>query len=109
MRSSTRRLSTAIGKPWKSLAFDFTPTRSMIRYNHRDGAWDDGALQTELTLSLHPLSNALHYGQAIFEGLKAFHCPDGNIRVFNSGANAARLASGCERLYMPMVDRPMFD
>ena len=54
-------------------------------------------------LNIHALSNALHYGQAIFEGLKAFHCADGNVRVFNSKANAARLQNGAARLSMPHV------
>jgi len=104
-----RAASTIIGVPWKSLGFDFTATRSMLRFNHRDGAWDQGALQSDLELKIHPLSNALHYGQALFEGLKAFHCADGQVRVFNSSANAARLQSGCQRLHMPTVPTEMFN
>ena len=65
MKRCSPQLSTVIGKPWKSLGFDFTPTRSMIRYNWADGAWDDGKLQPELSLTIHPLSNALHYGQLL--------------------------------------------
>ena len=108
-----RRLASTPASPsglaWKTMGFDFIQTRSMLRYNWSDGAWDSGTLENEFSLTIHPLSNALHYGQAIFEGLKAFHCPDGNIRVFNSRANAARLASGCQRLQMPTVDEAMFD
>jgi branched-subunit amino acid aminotransferase/4-amino-4-deoxychorismate lyase len=109
MRRFSRSLSTVIGKPWKSLGFDFTPTRSMVRYSWKDGSWDEGALQPELSLTIHPLSNALHYGQAIFEGLKAFHCEDGKVRVFNSRANAARMHNGCMRLHMPLVPPETFD
>ena len=104
-----RVLSTAIGKPWKSLGFDFTPTKSMVRYNYANGEWNAGTLQSELAITIHPLSNALHYGQAIFEGLKAFHCADGKVRVFNSKANAMRMQRGCARLYMPPVPIEMFD
>ena len=46
--------------PWRELGFDFTPTRSMVRYNYKDGVWDDGAIEKELKLEIHPLSNALH-------------------------------------------------
>ena len=88
---------------WKSLGFDFTPTRSMVKYNWKDGAWNAGEVLPEFTVTIHGLSNVLHYGQGIFEGLKAFHCHDGQVRVFNSQANAARLASGCQRLAMPEV------
>ena len=94
---------------WKSLGFDFTPTRSMLVHNHAGGKWDDGKLQQDFNLNVHALSNVMHYGQAIFEGLKAFHCKDGTVRAFNSSANAARLRSGCERLHMPVVQPEMFD
>jgi branched-chain amino acid aminotransferase len=105
--TSIRRLSSSIA--WKQLGFDFTPTRSMVRYNWKDGSWDDGTLKQDFNLNIHALSNVMHYGQAIFEGLKAFHCRDGKVRVFNSGANAARLQSGCQRLHMPSVTTEMFD
>lgn len=110
LRAQTARaLSTQPAIAWKSLGFNFTQTRSMIKHNWADGSWDEGHLQQDFNLNIHALSNVMHYGQAIFEGLKAFHCKDGKVRVFNSGANAARLRSGCERLYMPTVERAMFD
>ena len=94
---------------WKSLGFDFTETRSMLVHNWKDGSWDAGELREDFTLNIHAMSNVLHYGQAIFEGLKAFHCADGKVRVFNSRANAQRLHNGCVRLHMPTVDPEMFD
>jgi len=108
-RRATRHFASAAGIQWKQLGFDFTPTRSMVKYNWADGSWDDGILKTDFNLNIHALSNVMHYGQAIFEGLKAFHCKDGTVRVFNSQANAARLRSGCERLHMPTVEAEMFD
>jgi len=95
--------------PWKELGFNFTPTQSMLRYRWKDGEWDAGALQQDFMLKIHSLSNALHYGQALFEGLKVFHCRDGKVRAFNSAANAARLENGCRRLRMPLVSLEMFD
>jgi len=81
----------------------------MVKYNWADGGWDGGVLQSDFNLNIHALSNVMHYGQAIFEGLKVFHCKDGAVRVFNSQANAARLRSGCERLNMPVIEAEMFD
>lgn len=49
-------------------------------------------------INLHITSNALHYGQAIFEGLKAFHCKDGRVRVFASDENSIRLNKGADRM-----------
>ena len=94
---------------WKSLGFDFTPTKSMLIHNWKDGSWDGGKMQEGFDLKISALSNVLHYGQALFEGLKAFHCEDGKVRVFNSAANAQRLHNGCTRLHMPTVDLDMFN
>ena len=110
-RTARRALSTSniIGTPWKTLGFDFTQTKSILKYNHKDGEWDDGVLTTDFTLNIHPLSNALHYGQALFEGLKAFHGSDGKVRVFNANKNAERLQNGAERLGMATVSKQMFN
>uniref|UniRef100_A0A7S3AN54 Branched-chain-amino-acid transaminase n=1 Tax=Haptolina ericina TaxID=156174 RepID=A0A7S3AN54_9EUKA len=112
---STRRLSAqgrVLSTPsidWSKLGFDFYPTRSMLRHDWLGSSWDGGAMQDDFNISIHALSNVLHYGQGLFEGLKAFHCHDGKVRVFNSGANAARLRSGCERLQMPVVPPELFN
>lgn len=59
-------------------------------------------------MNIHVNSNVLHYGQALFEGLKAFHGVDGTVRVLNPLANARRLNHGCRRLCMPEVPEEMF-
>ena len=94
---------------WSKLGFDFYPTRSMLRHDWQGESWDAGTLQQDFNLNIHALSNVLHYGQGLFEGLKAFHCHDGTVSVFNSHANAARLRSGCERLQMPVVPPEVFN
>lgn len=119
---------------WATMGFDYLPTRTMVKYNwvrlpltprrpapraqltaaparasQADGKWNAGVMDTDFDVKIHSLSNVLHYGQALFEGLKAFHCKDGKVRTFNSGANVERLRRGCERLQMPTVDQAMFD
>jgi len=86
---------------WASLGFAYVPTKSMVRYNWDGEKWDGGEVTDDFTLNIHGLSNVLHYGQGIFEGLKAFHCKDGLVRVFNAKANAARMQRGSARLLMP--------
>eukprot|EP00308_Calcidiscus_leptoporus_P025314 CAMPEP_0119377462 /NCGR_PEP_ID=MMETSP1334-20130426/45073_1 /TAXON_ID=127549 /ORGANISM="Calcidiscus leptoporus, Strain RCC1130" /LENGTH=321 /DNA_ID=CAMNT_0007396399 /DNA_START=70 /DNA_END=1035 /DNA_ORIENTATION=- len=81
----------------------------MIRYNWTGSAWDAGELTTDFHVNIHGLSNVLHYGQGLFEGLKAFHCKDGKVRIFNSSANAARMQSGSRRLAMPEVPTALFN
>lgn len=94
---------------WSKLSFDFYPTRSMLRHEWLGETWDKGTLQHDFNLNIHALSNVFHYGQGLFEGLKAFRQHDGAVSVFNSGANAARLRSGCERLLMPVVPPELFN
>jgi branched-chain amino acid aminotransferase len=57
---------------------------------------------------LHIAATALHYGQAAFEGLKAFRCRDGKVRLFRPQANARRLLASARRLCMQGVPEPMF-
>jgi branched-chain amino acid aminotransferase len=60
------------------------------------------------TFELHPATAALHYGQAIFEGLKAYHQPDGAIMAFRAEMNAKRFARSAERLAMPPLPEELF-
>ena len=46
-------------------------------------------------LNLHMAATCLHYGQEAFEGLKAYRCKDGKVRIFRVDENAARLQSTC--------------
>lgn len=94
---------------WDSLGFGYVETDSHIEYTWRDGQWDIGRLVTEPTVQLHISSGVLHYGQALFEGLKAFEGSDGRVRVFQPfNGNAKRLQRGCRRLQMPVVPTEMF-
>ena len=54
-------------------------------------------------INIHIMSNALHYGQALFEGVKAFHCADGKVRIFRDDRNEKRMNEGAERLVMQPV------
>jgi len=59
-------------------------------------------------LSLHPATSALHYGQSVFEGLKANKGASGEILIFRPDMNAARFRESCERMCMPVVPEDMF-
>ena len=54
-------------------------------------------------------ATSLHYGQEAFEGLKAYRCPDGHVRVFRVDENAARLQSTCRGILMPEVPTELFE
>ena len=93
---------------WQSLGFSYRETRCHIRYVWKDGEWDSGELESESTMSIHIAATALHYGQSAFEGLKAFYCRDGKVRVFRADENAQRLNYTAARVLMPAVPEAMF-
>ena len=59
-------------------------------------------------IALDPATSSLHYGQLIFEGLKAYQQPDGSIATFRPEANAARFARSAARLAMPALPAELF-
>jgi len=69
-----------------------------------DKGWADPRVVPYGNLSLDPAAAALHYGQAMFEGLKAFRLPDGSIHLFRLDAHVARMGRGAPRLCMPVPD-----
>ena len=73
---------------WGALGFSYMPVRSHIRCSYKDGKWNSGVLMNEHTITMTIAATCLHYGQAAFEGLKAFRCKDGTVKVFRPDENA---------------------
>ena len=75
----------------------------MLVCHFRNGAWEEPEIlpfgQVNFTYGLH----ALHYGQAAFEGLKAYRTVDGGVSIFRPADNFKRLNRSAERLLMPQV------
>lgn len=93
---------------WSTLGFSYYQTDSHIHYVWRDGKWDAGTLETDPHINLHVAATSLHYGQAAFEGMKAFGCKDGAVRLFRPEMNARRLNASARRLRMAEVPEAMF-
>jgi len=75
---------------------------------HEDRGWYDPVIEPYRNLSLDPTAICLHYGQLIFEGLKAYHGRQGEIYLFRPGKNIERMNASAERLCMPVVDPDLF-
>lgn len=80
----------------------------MFTMDYYDGAWHDPKIVEFRNLSMHPAASVIHYGQSIFEGMKAFKNSDGEIFVFRPEMNAARFNVSAERMCMPVVDTELF-
>ncbi|MFT5644087.1 MAG: branched-chain amino acid aminotransferase [Janthinobacterium sp.] len=91
-----------------NLSFGRTFSDHMVLIPYRDGAWQQGAVQAYGPLTLDPAASVLHYGQAIFEGFKAYSQPDGGIKTFRPEANGARFNRSAKRLAMPEIPVDLF-
>ncbi len=94
---------------WKNLSFGYMPTDYNVRCYYRNGAWGEIEVSSSETINIHMAATCLHYGQEAFEGLKAFRCPDGKVRIFRLRDNAARLQSTCSGLLMPELPTDIFE
>lgn len=72
------------------------------------GQWSANKIIPYRSLPMDPAACVFHYGQALFEGLKAFKQHDGRIVIFRPKFNAQRMQSGCERLCMQPVPTDLF-
>lgn len=93
---------------WANLSFGYVPTDYNVRCYFRNGAWGEMELCSEESINMHMAATCLHYGQEAFEGLKAFRCKDGKIRIFRMEANAERLQSTCRGIMMPELPTEKF-
>jgi len=75
----------------------------MMDYSGEKG-WHNSRIIPYAPLDLDPLTNSLHYGQLIFEGMKAYKDPDGRPLLFRPFENAERLNLSAKRLCMPEID-----
>jgi branched-chain amino acid aminotransferase len=66
--------------------------------------WYDPRITPYEPLTLDPAAMVFHYGQAIFEGLKAYKAADGTIQLFRPEKNMSRLNESCDRLCIPQID-----
>ncbi|MBV9592860.1 MAG: branched-chain amino acid aminotransferase [Actinobacteria bacterium] len=83
-------------------------TDHMVRIEFRDGAWGEGVVEPYGPLTVDPASMALHYGQTIFEGLKAYRQPDGGVATFRPLENARRFQRSAQRLAMAELPEHLF-
>ncbi len=93
---------------WRNLGFQYTQTESYVRVDYTNGRWGDIQVCKDPSISLHVAATCLHYGQACFEGLKAFRQVDGSIAVFRPEENARRMISTADRVLMVAPTEEIF-
>jgi branched-chain amino acid aminotransferase len=88
--------------------FGVQPTEHMFISQYKDGQWQDNRIVPFADLTMSPFALCLHYGQTVFEGMKAFMMEDGRINVFRPGKHYQRFTASLERMCMPVVPESLF-
>ncbi|MDR0884651.1 MAG: branched-chain amino acid aminotransferase [Oscillospiraceae bacterium] len=107
MNISITRTTTPKAKPadQSKLGFGLYYTDHMFLMNYDEGlGWHDPRIVPYGPISLDPAAMCLHYGQEVFEGLKAYRQENGDIKLFRPDRNYARLNLSNDRLCIPPID-----
>src|SRR5688572_13978541 len=83
-------------------------TDHMLEADYENGEWKNIEIKPYQPLLLEPSTAALHYGQAIFEGIKAYKDEEGNAYIFRPKDNYQRFNLSAERMQMPQVPEDIF-
>jgi branched-chain amino acid aminotransferase len=93
---------------WGNLDFGYRQTSYSYVCNDKDGAWEEGGLTADHTVTMSECAGILHYCQEVFECLKAYTTENGDIVCFRPDMNAERMASSAKRLVMPAFPEDKF-
>jgi branched-chain amino acid aminotransferase len=93
---------------FSNLPFGKVYSDHMFMADYRDGEWKNSRIVPYGHMSISPATPAIHYGQSIFEGMKAYHASGGDALVFRPEDNLKRLNISAERMCMPTVPDELF-
>lgn len=93
---------------WDNLPFGRVFSDHMLVMDYKDGAWQDAEIVPFGPIEMHPAMSAIHYGQSIFEGMKANKTENGEIIIFRPDMNAKRFIESSERMCMPVIPEDIF-
>ena len=93
---------------WANLGFGYVETDKRFVSYYKNGAWDEGALISDPTVTMSECACVLQYAQTCFEGMKAYTTEKGQTVVFRPDLNADRMADSAARLEMPVFPQDRF-
>ena len=88
--------------------FGMQPTGHMFIAEYKNGMWNQGQLQPFQKIMMSPFALCFHYGQTVFEGMKAFRMKDGRLNIFRPERHFERLNTSLERMKMPDMLHDVF-
>ena len=101
--------SSKIGSvDFENLAFGSTFSDHMFVCDFKNGAWETPKIVPFAPMQLSPAASVLHYGQSVFEGMKAFKDDKDSVWLFRPDQNAKRINASAERLAIPTFPEEIF-
>jgi branched-chain amino acid aminotransferase len=91
-----------------NLDFGTLFTDHMVISDFKDGKWSSHSIKPYAPFTLEPSASVFHYGQALFEGMKAYKGKDGRAYLFRPTENIKRFNRSCERMCIPQIDEEAF-
>lgn len=108
MRITRKPLSSLTKEILESPGFGIHFSDHMFSAEYEAGVWQRPEIMPFGDMSVSPAMCTLHYGQAVFEGLKAFHAGDGTINLFRTDKYHSRFVRSCKRLCIPEASYELF-
>ena len=93
---------------FNNLPFGSVFSDHMLTCTFKDDAWQNPIIEAYAPISLDPAAKIFHYGQSIFEGMKAYKDAEGNTLLFRPLENCKRLNKSAERLVIPQIPEEIF-
>ncbi len=93
---------------FENLRFGREFSDHMFSMEYRDGAWRNPVIKPFENLSMNPAASVIHYGQSIFEGMKAYKNEHGQVLLFRPDENIKRMNISAERMCMPPLPEALF-
>ncbi|MDX6746446.1 branched-chain amino acid aminotransferase [Polaribacter sp. PL03] len=93
---------------FNNLPFGSVFSDHMLTCTFKDGKWESPIIEPYAPISLDPSAKIFHYGQSIFEGMKAYKDTEGNTLLFRPLDNCKRLNKSAERLVIPQIPEDLF-
>ena len=92
----------------QKLGFGLSPGPVMYSAKYADGIWGEGILEANRPLQIQPSAKVLHYGQEIFEGMKAYRIDQERANLFRPERNWQRFNLSAKRMAMPEISQQLF-
>lgn len=105
IKSNTTKINDV---EFKKLGFGKTFTDHMFLCEFKDGRWNSPKIIPYADFSISPSSSIFHYGQAVFEGMKAYKDIADNVWLFRPEENYNRLNKSLKRMTMPEIEKELF-